>query len=295
MKQFGVKSDPTVTVLIPVYNQAQYLHESIDSVLRQTWTDLELLVVNDGSTDRTPAVMAEFGSRIRALHKANGGTASALNLGIRNARGKWLAWLSADDIWEPTKIALQLGKAQHEPTAALVYTDFKIVDGAGKELDRFVAPAPRTRIARLIKLIRENYINGSTVIVRKDVFDKVGLFDETNRHSQDFDLWLRIATRYDIVHVPEPLVRYRIHTGQGSVDVSAMQRSHDSVVARRSREMPRLERIVCTVAYLVELVDRIPFQVKKASGSRGVPLYKILKNNVRFLILLINRPGERPL
>src|SRR5712692_1331271 len=106
---------PEVSAIIPVYNQERYLREAIDSVLAQTYHDFELLVVDDGSTDATPETIASYGPGIRAFRKTNGGGASALNLGIRQARGGWIGWLSSDDIWEPSKLARQMAALREMP------------------------------------------------------------------------------------------------------------------------------------------------------------------------------------
>src|SRR3990170_7611608 len=113
-----------VTVVIPAYNMASFLPEAIESVLSQTYHDFELLIVDDGSTDETPRILAGFGDRIRVVRQENRGGAAALNTGIRSAQGDWIAWLSAYDAWEPTKLESQIRALARKPDAGLIYTDY---------------------------------------------------------------------------------------------------------------------------------------------------------------------------
>src|SRR2546428_6068372 len=185
----------------------------MDSVLEQPWRDFEIVVVDDGSTDDTPSVIASYGAQIRSIRKPNGGGSSAVNAGIAIAQGEWVAWLSADDIWEPTKLALQMDVAAQSPTIALVYADFVYIDESGIELRQHRTADPGGRRRRLAHLVRDNYINGSTVLVRKKVLDDVGKLDESDPYSPDFDLWFRIASLYELAHVPVPLVTYGLPAG----------------------------------------------------------------------------------
>jgi len=281
------RNRPELTVVIPVYNQAQYVHQSIDSVLGQTARDFETIVVDDGRLDHTTNVIASYGARIRTIRKPNGGGASALNAGIKMARGEWIAWLSADDVWDPAKLALQMNVAAGSTAIALVYTDFIYIDEMGREIRRHHAADLRGRRRRLARLVRDNYINGSTVIFRKEVLEDVGMLDERDRYSPDFDLWFRIAARHELAHVPMPLVKYRLHAGQSSAHTLAMQRAHDDVVARRVRQLDAATGTLCLASYLVALVGRIPFQLKKPGRDRGTSLSAIMRNNARFLITLV--------
>lgn len=226
-----------VTVVIPVYNQERYLGRAIESVLGQTFRDLELLVVDDGSTDGTPEVIARYGSRLRSIRQTNRGNASALNHGVREARSEWVAWLSSDDLWEPEKLARQLVPATMEPSADLVYTGFHVIDQDDRVLQSVRAPSFPTRRALQMELIRRCFINGSSVLLRRKVFDEVGFFDEADRLTSDFDLWLRMAPRYEFRGVPDPLVRYRVHPGQLSRKREAMERSRKRVASRGCRRM----------------------------------------------------------
>ena len=124
-------ADPLVTVVIPTYNQASYLREAIDSVLAQTYPAIEVIVVDDGSTDETAAVLRSYGERIRAIHQENHGAAHALNRGIREATGEFVCWLSSDDAFLPDKVALQVDAFAADPGLGLCFTGFDTIDAAG--------------------------------------------------------------------------------------------------------------------------------------------------------------------
>ena len=123
---------PLVSVIVPAYNNAHFLPAAIDSILNQTFDNFELIVVDDGSTDNTQAVLAGFGDRLRYVRKANGGPSSARNLGIQMARGQLIAFQDADDLWLPEKLALQVAYFHLHPEVGVVFTDAVRFDAAGK-------------------------------------------------------------------------------------------------------------------------------------------------------------------
>lgn len=279
-------STPSVTVVIPVYNGARFLRSAIDSALAQTWKDLEILVVDDGSTDETPAVIASYGARIRTIRKPNGGTSSALNAGIRAARGQWIAWLDCDNTWEPTKIERQMEAARLHPSAGLIYTDYLQVAEDGREIGRAGGPCPRSRGARILRLIRTMYINSNATLIRKSVFDEVGLYDETEPTAHDLEMFLRILDRYEIVHLPEPLLRYRFHPGQ----LTKKPFTPDRAVARALRRLGGVPGAAGVAEHLTMKLVRLPLYVQKASHPEKRPLRAILSSLPGFLRLVISTP-----
>lgn len=202
---------PKVTVVIPAYNAARYLAEAVESALNQTYADREVLVVDDGSGDRTPFLLERYGNAIRVIRKPNGGAPSALNEGIRRARGEWIAWLSADDAFLPQKLEKQMAYAGAHPECALIYTNWFVVDARGRTVSHIASPAFRTRDQQISALLRGCVINGSTTLVRREVYLRTGLFDESLPQAHDWDMWLRLARDYRFGHVAEPLLRYRWH------------------------------------------------------------------------------------
>jgi glycosyltransferase involved in cell wall biosynthesis len=256
-----------VTAVIPVYNQERYLGEAIDSVLGQTFRDVELIVVDDGSTDRTAEVIASYGSGIRTVYKPNGGNASALNRGIREARGRWIGWLSSDDLWEPTKLARQIAVLEREPSVDLIYTGYYVIDPEGRVLERVTPPFPPTHRKFMLRLVRRCFVNGSSVLVRREVFNEVGFFDEADRLTSDYDLWLRMAPRCNFRGIPDPLVRYRIHPGQLSRKREAMERSRKRVAARGCRRMGSLTGATAAVLRLRDEALLAPWLVRTGQAT----------------------------
>lgn len=206
-----------VSIVIPVYNGSDYMKEAIDSALAQTYPNVEVLVVNDGSDDggMTEEIALSYGDRIRYFRKENGGVASALNLGIREMRAEYFSWLSHDDVYLPQKIDRQVTVLAGRQGDAVLYADYEVVDAAMRPIEVFRAgkfTAPQFRML----LITDIPVNGCTTLVPRRCFERVGLFDERLRTTQDYDMWFRLAKRYPFVHIPEILLRSREHAGQGT-------------------------------------------------------------------------------
>ena len=213
---------PTVSVVIPTHNAAEFLAEAVDSVLGQTYQPLEVIVVDDGSEDETSRVAAAFTDRIIYLHKEWAGLSSARNTGIRAASGEWIALLDADDIWMPDRLQRQL-KLAAETGADLVFCDAKTLGskdnigptrfeqyGLKAQLERL---APDGVLLNPFELLLEAgcYVLPSTVLVKKECLLQVGLFDEALYTNEDMDLWLRQALTFRFAVLNDALVARRIH------------------------------------------------------------------------------------
>lgn len=206
---------PKVSIIIPVYNGTNYLREAIDSVLSQTYTNCEVIVVDDGSTDETWRMIQSYGSNLLSFRKENGGVASALNYGIRKATGQYIAWLSHDDLFLPNKLERQVDFLKQFPNFKACYTDYYNIDENGAILEEVETLwYPREEAIRM--LFRIPYINGSTMLIERLCFDKGGLFSEKLRYTQDTEMWLRILRHFEIGRVPEKLGKWRYHPSQDS-------------------------------------------------------------------------------
>lgn len=209
-------SMPTVSVILPTYNQTRYLAQAIESVLRQTIDDWELVVMDDGSTDQTREVVAPYtrDPRIRYHVQSHQEGAAARNHGIRVSSGRYVAFLDADDVWLPEKLERQLRLLQAHPEAGLCYTLTRRIDAAGRVLDAAWPPGGYEGDV-VAPLVRGSFIILSTVVVPRACGDRVGWFDESLPAfgAEDFDLWLRLARRYPVVCVREELILYRRHEG----------------------------------------------------------------------------------
>src|SRR5262245_44578813 len=214
-----------VSIVIPVYNGSDYLREAIDSALAQTYSNVEVLVVNDGSTDvgATEAIARSYGDRIRYFWKPNGHVASALNFGIQQMRGEYFSWLSHDDVYLPDKVRVQMTVAVRATRPTVYYGDFATIDASGKLIEthsmrrrRWLVPVHLPARAVRPALILSGSIHGCTLLVPRQAFERVGLFDERLRTTQDYDLWFRMAPLFPFEHSPGALVHARIHANQGT-------------------------------------------------------------------------------
>lgn len=212
---------PLVSVVIPAYNHAAYLTETIRSALNQTFRDFEVVVVDDGSSDDTPDVAASFGEEIRYIRQANSGMAGSRNTGIQAARGQFIGFLDDDDLWEPTYLAEVMSIMQSDHEIAACYVGVQIIDGDGELLSQV---STKTVLSGTLYdvLIDGGFFPPSTVTVRKTCLNEVGLFDRNLQGYADWDMWLRISRRFRIVGIPRVLVRYRVHHGGLSSNVEHM-------------------------------------------------------------------------
>lgn len=229
---------PTVSVVVPVYNQGEYVAQAIDSVLEQRYRPVELIVVNDGSTDATADRLKAYKRRARIIHQENRGAAAALNRGIRESRGSLVCWLSADDEFLPGKLEAQVAAFRAHPELGMVHTGYERVDGTGAHLDTIVEPA-QAHPDPFVTVFWRNSLNGSTVMLRREVFDAVGGFDETLRADVDADMWLKIMQRWQVGIVRGVYVRYRVHQNSLSANTALMVMTMGEVRRRNMRELLR--------------------------------------------------------
>lgn len=192
------------SVIIPTFNRAVFLREAIDSVLAQTEKDFELIVVDDGSTDHTRELVAEYGDRIRYFFQPNAGASAARNLGIRHAAGNFMAFLDSDDLWLPKKLARQTQWMAAHPNLLLCYTD-EIWIRRGVRVNQKMIHAKAGGWIYPLCLPR-CIISPSSVLMRRELFDAIGWFDEQLPVCEDYDLWLRVASRFEVGFIPEPLI-----------------------------------------------------------------------------------------
>ena len=206
-------SDREVTVVIPTRNRWQLLERTLDSALRQNGVTLEVIVVDDGSTDETPERLAEPpDERVRVIrHASSRGVAAARNVAIEQARGEWLAFLDDDDLWSPEKLRVQIAAAQARQ-AVWAYSSAVIVDEHLAVKDLIDAPPPERLIERVLPY---NPIpaGASNVVARRDVVREVGGYDESLSQLADWDLWIRLAAAGEAAACPEPLIAYVQHSG----------------------------------------------------------------------------------
>ncbi|GIP57298.1 glycosyltransferase [Paenibacillus sp. FSL W8-0186] len=228
-----------VSIIIPFYN-CPYIEQAVSSALAQTYSNIEIIVVDDGSTSYAE-LLAPYRHRIHYLGKQNGGTATALNHGIRHASGDYIAWLSSDDIFYPEKISIQLHEMLRHK-AVISHTNFNYIDESGTVTQFGAGALPMTRRELLEILTRGNPINGCTVMIKRSLLKRVGLFDERLPYTHDYDLWCRILLAgYSFHYVNQPLIAYRRHPGMGTIrHESSIVQEIASVRSRYRRPFHRL-------------------------------------------------------
>ena len=228
---------PEVSVVIPTHNRSQLLEQSLRSVLWQRTVNFEVIVVDDGSTDDTAAVLRSFGDRLRVVrHERALGVSAARNRGIEEARGEWVAFLDDDDLWAPDKLALQLEALRRDHKgwayagAVEITVDNRILAGQ--------PPVPPERIVDELATRNMMPAGASNVMVRKAWLSTSG-FDGSLHHSADWDLWIRLARRGTPTCVSKPLVAYRFHPGSASLDLEGMFAEADEIERRYGARVDR--------------------------------------------------------
>jgi glycosyltransferase involved in cell wall biosynthesis len=230
---------PTISVVIPTYNATKTVLDTIASVQAQTHRDIEILVINDGSTDNLLECLAPTvtDARVKIYSYPNGGLPVARNRGIARSTGEYIAFIDADDLWTPDKLALQLQALESNPRAGLAYswTYFMEEDGQRYHTDR-----PIWFEGDVLKdLMLWNFLcHGSNPLIRRSVIEAVGEFDPSLPSAEDWDYWLRIATQWEFALVPQPQIYYRQSGGAMSAKVEVMEQAQLEVLDRAFKRAP---------------------------------------------------------
>lgn len=228
---------PKVSIVIPAYNASNYLAEAIDSALAQTYPNVEIIVVNDGSKDdgATEQVALSYGNKIRYFFKENGGSSSALNLGIANMTGEWFSWLSHDDLYAPEKIQRQIEYMSSlkidldEQIKHVFFTGSELINADGKRIRTYRKRKAAKLETKINSFSHNGYLiaeptvynfHGCSCLVHKNAFAEIGYFDESLRLLNDVDMWFRLyAANFKVHYIPEVLVYGRIHSKQVSKNI----------------------------------------------------------------------------
>jgi len=206
-----------VSVVIPAFNSEQYIAECINSVLTQTYQNFEIIIIDDGSSDNTVNIVSAYkNDKIRLFHQKNSGSGAARNHGVKQASGTWIAFIDADDIWLPDKLQKQLELCSNQVWS---HTDLFFLGDIYPKHTKTTELTSKHSGYILKNLLVENSIGTSSVIIDKDIFQEFGGFNTGLRALQDWDLWLRVAEKYEICYLDEPLVYYRVHSDSTSRNV----------------------------------------------------------------------------
>lgn len=231
---------PRVSVVIPTYNSAATVKEAIESVLAQTYSNFEVVVIDDGSTDETPSVMRQFGARIRSFRQENQGVSAARNTGIQRSRGEYVAFLDSDDLWLPEKLAEQISWLEADPNLGLVYCDWAVVSGEAVLQNSYLEDLPGASGYVFDELIQSGagFILTSGVVVRRSCLDDVGDFDKSLAIVQDCDLWLRISYRWKVRLVDKRLFTKRNWDGSLSSNLRKTALERVALFQKTLKELP---------------------------------------------------------
>ena len=222
-----------VSIIIPVYNGEKYLREAIDSALAQTYKNIEVIVVNDGSTDRSGEIAKSYGNRIRYFEKQNGGVASALNLGIDKMRGYYFSWLSHDDKYYPNKIEKQVDFAKKFDDETIVISNWTIINADGEFIENKYIDSRLEKLPTcFLAFDRKTWLNGCAMLIPRTIFEKYGNFNEELPSTQDYDMWFKISRKIKFRILKQHLLYSRAHSEQGSLVMSSALRDSDSMHSR---------------------------------------------------------------
>lgn len=205
-----MRNNPKVSVIMSVYNGEKYLREAVESILNQTFRDFEFIIINDGSTDKSGEILEEYAkkdSRVRLSHQENMGLTKSLNRAIRLAKGEYIARMDADDISLPQRLEKQVRFLNKNPEIVLVGTGYYEIDASGKIIGRKTPPSSLSELKKI--LVKYNPFFHASVVIRRKVLEKVGLYDEKMIYAQDYDLWLRIGGKFKVANLPYILMKKR--------------------------------------------------------------------------------------
>ncbi|MEL6447894.1 MAG: glycosyltransferase [Pseudomonadota bacterium] len=255
---------PRVSVIIPCYNRGDYIAETVDSVFGQTLRDIELICVDDGSTDQTRAILEGYGDRLTLLEhpgRVNKGQSAAINLGLAHAEGEFIAVLDSDDLWLPEKLEEQVAYLDAHPETDIVYGNGEAIDGSGRHLYRIyeTGHVERNDVADL--LLDCYFLLPNNALVRSRLYDEAGGFDESLRAAQDHDMAIRLAERGNVAYLDRCWFRYRRHpdsishrnadlrwrNGFRILDAAARRYPYPRSVLRRRRAVLHFRLAQCRV------------------------------------------------
>ncbi len=238
------RMNPRISVIVPAYNAARFVAEAVESILNQTLAPMEIVVVNDGSTDDTEAILRPYRERIHYIRQQNRGLPAARNRGIEESQGDLIAFLDADDVWLPGKLEKQWKCFQDHPAAGLVHSNVLLWhDATGEKTPGYEGLRERTGWC-YSKLFSRSAIIPSATMVKRECLDRVGLFNESMRTSEDYELFLRIARYYEFAYVDDPLILYRRHDSNMSKNSLLMWTNDLFIVRKALLDDPDLHRLV---------------------------------------------------
>ena len=275
----GQNKTPKISVIIPTYNRCAWIKHAIDSVLQQTYQNFELLIVDDGSTDITKGILAEYGEKISYFYQSNKGPAAARNLGIKQSKGTYICFLDSDDRWVKSKLETQVNLVTDHPEIKICYTNETWIRKGIQVNQKKIHQKYSGWIYR--RCLPLCIISPSSVMIHREVFEKVGNFDEEMTVCEDYDLWLRISHLYPISFINEAkIVKYGGHDDQLSSKFWGMDqfrvKALEKMVQKKSLSS---EDRTATIQMLHRKCDILANGFFKRGKNERAKYFDSLKNN----------------
>lgn len=273
-----------ISVIIPVYNGEKTIQQTLESVFNQTFTDFELIIIDDGSQDSTLEVINGIRDpRLKVFSYPNAGVSESRNRGLELATGEYIAFLDADDLWTPDKLEAQLKALQENPKAAVAYSWSDWID----ESSQFLRAGGHITVngnAYAKLLLRDFVESGSNPLIRRQALAEVGGFDRSVTPAEDWDMWLRLAARYEFVAVPLPQILYRVSPNSGSFDIWKMEagslRIIEQAFAQAPESLQHLKREVLASRYQYLTFKALEGQPERRRGLAAIRFFwQAVKND----------------
>lgn len=268
---------PLVSIVIPVFNGSNYMREAIDSALSQTYDNIEVIVVNDGSTDDTESIAQSYGDKIRYFAKKNGGVATALNLAIREAKGEYISWLSHDDVYYPDKLKKQIavlnGYNGEKKLNTILASNYSLINESSQivSVQKFHENHDKNKLSYPLYLILKGLVHGCTLLIPKRCFFDVGFFNEELKTTQDYDLWFSMFPKYAVVFMPDLLVKSRWHAEQGSKKIEVASVEADALWIKMVSSLTDEQKILIDDSVLSFYENT--YRIVEGAGYNGVSGY----------------------
>lgn len=292
-KIYKQKFNPLVSIIIPVYNGEKYLGEAIDSALAQTYKNIEIIVVNDGSQDNTEKLALSYGKKIRYYSKANGGVASALNYGINKSKGEYISWLSHDDKYLKIKIEKQISALNNlEDKKTIIFSNVEYINAKGEIISKsdITKNISNKALCNDILPVLRGVVNGCATMINKSCFNEIGLFNEDLKTANDYEMWFRLFEFFPSCFLKEHLIQYRIHSNQGTYNNIDYLKESDDLWSKIISDLT-IEKIIKFTEDPFNEIMSLYYRMKEAkyltSTQKASDLAKIIYSKNKTMISVI--------
>ena len=279
-------AEPLVSVVIPSYNRSQYIAETIESVLTQTYRNIEVIVIDDGSTDNTSEVVDRYLPRIKYVRQNNSERGASRNHGLRLANGDFISFLDSDDLWLPEKLAKDIEIFDKSPKAGIVYSDVVLIDASGKLIKLVKRHGYSGRVTE--QLLVDNFVSIGAHLIRTTVVRDIGGFREERKlsGSEDWEMWVRLSKVTDFAYHPNATTKIRTHDANTMGDVSAMKRSmNEAIAVMEASDYLNYDqkKLITRSKAMVELVNAINYCTARNKKQALYSLHSSLKLDPRIV------------